>query len=261
MPKLLAIIPLWAFIVVEMRATTIVVVRTPVDVSIAAGILGTFLGPEGPENGRSVCKIYQLGDVFLGATGLDNDPATCFSVSQIVSEAIRAKPAFIEKMSAATSALMPKLLSEANTLRQTRPAAFAALGNQPNGGVAIILVGTEDGIPVAVGQRFGVSVDAGGTTRVSPEELQCCPGADCPHGVYTFVLGKREAIDEYHTVRRTIVDSADLARRLVQREVEAHAEGVGGPIDALRITARQQQWIREKPGCPIAQWPPNRTRK
>ena len=56
--------------------------------------------------------------------------------------------------------------------------------------------------------------------------------------MYVFHLGSAAAIESYLETHRRIDDSASLARRLVQLEIDNPiARGVGAPIDLLRISA------------------------
>ena len=232
-------------------ATTIVVVRTPDDLSIAADSMGTFRDDGGIETARAVCKIYQIGDVFLGVAGLADDPPNKFNIAKIVAAAMGRGQSFAERMTAASAALRPALVAEASALKRNRPRDFDALADPRNGGIAIILIGVEKRSPAAIGQQFRITGAVGGV-EVEPSRVKECPGSDCPGGVYVFHLGSAAAIESYLETHRRIDDSASLARRLVQLEIDNPiARGVGAPIDLLRISATGPQWLSRKPACPI----------
>jgi hypothetical protein len=196
----------------------------------------------------SVCKIYQIGTIFLGVGGLDHDPVTKFSVSEIVFTATRNVRGFRNKMTFAARAIRPKLLIEARNMLAARPNEFE---HAEANGVKIMLIGFEKGTPFVVGQQFTISVTSKHTVQVTPGKPISCPGADCPTGVYVLHLGAAEVIEQYSAAHPAFSSSADLARNLVQLEIDAHAPGVGGPIDVLRVSASGPQWIQQKPGCPI----------
>jgi HTH-type transcriptional regulator/antitoxin HigA len=236
---------LLCFGVADARSTTIIAVRTPVDISIAADSLGTMRGADGRITTKRVCKIYSQDNLFLGVAGLDNDDGANFKVSDIVFDAIRSERRLADKMSAASKALQSRLLSEARTFRSSRPKDFDALTNPDSGGTSIMLIGIEDGVPAGIGQQFTVSVDSNKSIQVMPTMRTGCPG-DCPSGVMLFHMGTYAAIEGYLAVdpqRRRIVDSADYAAKLVQLEIDAHASGVGGPINVLRLTANGPHWV------------------
>jgi hypothetical protein len=44
----------------------------------------------------------------------------------------------------------------------------------------------------------------------------------------------------------------ELAEYLVQIEIDGHAPGVDGPVDAVRILPDKVVWTRRKQGCPAA---------
>jgi len=233
-------------------ATSIVAVRTLEDVSIAADSLGMFTRQDGSSYSRSVCKIHRIGDVFVGIAGFDADPINGFSVLQIVSDAIRGKRNFVERMAAAGSAIESALPSEARSLRERRPADFREITDPKAGGVAIILVGMEDGTPSVMVQKFGISVTPAAEIRIVPSEILSCPGSDCPGGHYIFRLGQSDAISKYLSKGPYVVaDSAEFARSLVQLEVDdpTVSTTVGGPIDVVRISKSDEQWVQQKPVC------------
>jgi hypothetical protein len=66
-------------------ATTIVVIRTPSEVVIAADSLATIRADAGSSSTESVCKIYQLNSkLFFAVSGLVNDGLTGFSIPDVV---------------------------------------------------------------------------------------------------------------------------------------------------------------------------------
>ena len=225
------------------HATTIVVVRTPIDVSIAADSMATF----GDGRTTTVCKIYQLGDVFLSVAGTDHDPVTNFNVAGIVSAAIKSgssSPA--EKIASVQSALRGAFKIEAQNLKTSRPNEFKEVRKNP---VGVALIGFDHGASFVVAQQFSI-VD-GKQLDVVPSKPWLCPGTDCPAGVFELHMGKADELQKYTALHRSITDSADFARQLVQVEIDAHTKGVGAPIDVLRISANGPSWIQQKPGCPI----------
>jgi hypothetical protein len=131
-----------------------------------------------------------------------------------------------------------------------RPKEFEALKAN---GVSIMLIGFEKGTPFVIGQQFTISATFKHNVRVTPLKPKWCPGADCPNGTYVLHLGAGEAIEQYIAALRPPFSSSapDLARNLVKVEIDAHAPGVGGPIDLLRLSASGPEWIQQKPGCPI----------
>ncbi len=243
----LAILILFWLSAFSAGGTSIVVIRTPSDVSMAADSVGTF----GHET-RVVCKVHSAQGVFLAIAGIDNDLVTKFNVAKVVFKSIQSRKTFIGKMSAAITALKSALRSEALVLKNTRPTDFANLIDPEKGDLSIILFGMESGTPVAIAQSFHVSENSNGTITVVLTKTARCPGKDCPNGFYTFELGKHEAIDNFAATHSGahLGNPADAARMFVQLEIDAHADGVGPPIDLLRVSASGLELIKHKEGCP-----------
>jgi ATP-dependent protease HslVU (ClpYQ) peptidase subunit len=228
-----------------LRATTIVAVYTPNDVAVAADSLGTF-----GDHTEQVCKIFQMGDVFLGVAGVDNDPITNFNVADVVFRSTGFVRNFSDKIKSANSAILVTLREEAVSLRIKRPEEFARVIDPNDGGVGIILIGVQDGQTFAISQYFTVAVNSHNNIVVIPGNITQCPGSPGCQG-FTFYGGKSQHLRVSPFFRAPIIDTADRARALVQVEIDAHTPGVGQPIDVLRVTTTKQEWIKQKRGCPI----------
>jgi hypothetical protein len=234
------------------RATTIVAVRTPTEVSIAADSLATLVGADGKVTTNDVCKIYSQGNVFIGVAGLANssDDVARFSVSEIAFSAMRSEQTLSGKMDAAVKAIQSEVAPEMSKIRSARPADFATISDPEKGFMAIMLIGIEDGVPVGIAQKFQVAVDSK-NVQVVPSERLACPGADCPIGFYVFSMGQTEEMMKYMAAPHpTFATPADLARTLVQVEIDARAPSVGPPVDVVRVTTQGTE-LKTKAGCPI----------
>jgi hypothetical protein len=239
------------------RSTTIVVVYSPKEISIAADSTVTTMAENGAKRTESACKIYYVGsgpqDVFFAVAGLGRDRFTNFSVSQIVGNAAGSKKVFTEKLAAVKGVLIPAIRSEARNLRETSPADLRPL---LVGGVLIVLVGLQGGLPSLIAEKFAVSVDSRQNIRVLPERPIVCPSTECvaqDRNPYVLSMGRTTAIERFmaRTSPKPFIDTATTAQQLVQLEIDDHPPDVGPPIDVLRITSEGPKWIRQKTGCPI----------
>jgi hypothetical protein len=206
------------------RSTSIVVIRGPMDITIAADSMGTF-----DHETRVVCKIHRAQGVFLAIAGFDNDPITKFDVAKVVFSAIRLKTTFKERESAAIESLKSNLQTEAITLKTTRPIEFARFIDPNRGSPSIVLFGMENGAPIAIGLSFQVTESPNGQIAVSLTKSFRCPG-DCPTGSYMFMFGKREAIEHFVATHPGYRAGQDAARTFVQLEIDAHALGSDHPL-------------------------------
>jgi hypothetical protein len=269
----LAISALFYCFAITLWGTSVVVVRTPGDVSIATDSAAMYFDPltRVLKPSGSVCKIYRSDTTIMGAAGYIGNSNTNFYVPKIVFEAIRGKRDFPAKMDAAEVAVKSRLLTQAVSMKRYRPEEFNTLVDpKKGGGLSIVLLGlnpapagrspkyttergkTQAGIPFAVVRSFIISETPARGTEVTLGSRDECPGKACPDGSYIFALGDSDAIDVYFS--NSPVNNgtnADFAMRLVQIEIDAHALGVGPPIDVLRVTPSNEKWIKQKSGCPI----------
>ena len=225
-------------------ATTIVAIRTPDSVVLAADSRGTFAG--GGETTRNVCKIRRVGDRFFAVAGLSEDPGRGFSAVNIVRRALQASDGVMNAATSAAEAMKDPLKHELTRLAaEDKGLLERSLRKLPS----VIVIGADNGVRAAAGFHF----ETQGNNH-SPEELNLrtlrCPG-DCPNGVYTFFVGERSTIDRYVAAhgRAFGMSPEDGAQFLVKLEIEAGTPGVGGPIDAVRVSSSGAEWLSVKPEC------------
>ena len=232
----------------EARATTIVVIRTHKEVVLATDSKATYEGGDAPENAGPVSKIYGMGDLFFAVSGLAEDPETKFTVPGIVAEASRGLSTVAEKVKAIEARLETALVTEVPKVRERDPDLYQKLVSGKWDVLSLVVVGLEKGVPFARGMAFSLNSSPDGL-RASLKE-NSCPG-DCLFGVKTLWLGQSDEIAKYMEGRRSPRKPvADFARFLIQLEIDAKAEGVGGPIDIVRITSTGAEWVQRKPDCP-----------
>jgi hypothetical protein len=234
----------------EVGATTIVVVRTPDEIAIAADSQGTFQGNNLPINRRTVCKVYQGADgVFFAVAGLVNDPSTGFNVPELVTRESRIGKTMSEKLRRVEDALKAALLAEIPHIKDRDPDGYRRLVGD-KGAITVMFAGVEARSPIATGVSVGLAFSPEGSISIDVMR-DSCPG-NCPNGTKIFWLGEADIIE--HTIADRRIPSlgpSDLAKFLVQLEIDSGLPGVGGPIDLLRILPGGTQWIQQKPGCPI----------
>ena len=223
----------------EALATTIVVIRGHNEVVLATDSKATYEGGDAPENASCVCKIYGDGELFFAVSGLVADPENKFNVPEIVADAARGPSTVAEKVKAIEDRIKAALLTEVPAVKERDPDLYGKLVSG-QGIISLVLVGAEKNVPFVKGIMFTVN----SVTENS------CPG-NCLFGVKTLWLGQSEAIAKHMEAHRVPHKPfADFARSLVQLEIDAKAEGVGGPIDILRITPNGTEWIQRKSDCP-----------
>jgi len=229
---------------VPVLATTIVAIRTPDSVVLAADSRGTFAG--GRETTRNVCKIGRVGDRFFAVGGLSEDPGRGFSAVTIVSHAIQGRDGVMNAATSAAEAMKDLLKIELTRLAAEDKALLErSLGKLPS----VVVIGVDKGIPVAASFHFEIQRNNHWPAELNLRTLRC-PG-DCPNGLYTFFLGERSVIDRYVVDhgRALGLSPEDGAQFLVKLEIDAGTPGVGGPVDAVRVSSSGAEWLSVKPEC------------
>ncbi len=230
-------------------ATTIVVIRTPQEVVIAADSAATFQGDGRPAGTETVCKIYQVNaGLFFAVSGLVNDSRTGFNVPKMVG-ADSAGGSIAEKIARVERAVQAAVLRELPRVKEHDPAGFASLIGS-KGAVTVMLAGIDSGVPMATSFSLGLAESPKGSIEASILR-DSCPG-NCASGVRVFWFGESGAIERLRAAgRMPALGMPELARYLVQTEIDAGAPRVGGPVDVLRILPGGPVWVQKKRGCPV----------
>ena len=230
------------------KATTIVVARS--DKEIVIGADSKVTDTYGKELNSQVCKIQQVGNLFIAFEGLLRDKATGFSVPEIAVRSLQLKPdaTAAEKVNILTGFLTAELFDELLRVRRDSADEFhTKLEGQTF--LRIVIAGFENNRPVVFVRQFRTAFIARGIgVTVIPDD--CLD--DCKGEVVTRFLGETEAIeglpeDSPGFWKDGLVTGV---RRLVEIEIGARSEYVGPPIDLLQINPRGAKWIQKKEACP-----------
>jgi len=239
------------------NATTIVVARAANEIVIGADskVTDTY----GKELNSQVCKIQQVGNLFVAFEGLLRDKATGFSIPEIAIKALRVKPDAMaaEKVNILTGFVTAELFVELNRVRRDSADEFhTKLEGQTF--LRIVIAGFENNRPVVFVRQFRTAFIARGigVTVIPDDCLDVCKGE-----VVTRFLGETEAIEGLPEDTPGFWSEGLPAgvRRLVQIEIDARGEYVGLPIDLLQIKPQGAKWIQKKEQCPDVK-PPGRQR-
>ena len=241
------------------NATTIVVARSASEIVIGADskVTDTY----GNELDSQVCKIRQVGSLFLAFEGLLRDKATGFNVPEIAVRALQLKPdaSAQERVNVLTGFLTSELFVELQRVRTNSPDEFhTRLEGQTF--LRIVIAGFEGGRPLIFIRQFRTTFIARGIgVTVIPDD--CLAG--CEGEVVTRFLGETDAIDGLPEDTPGFWQGglADGVRRLIEIEIAARSEYVGPPIDLLQIKAQGAKWIQKKAGCPDLMLPRKRVKQ
>src|SRR4030095_5291062 len=147
----------------------------------------------GNELNSHVCKIQQLGNLFIAFEGLLRDKATGFNVPEISVRALQLKPdaSAQEKVNILTGFLTSELFVELQRVRTNSADEFhTKLEGQPF--LRVVIAGFEGSRPVIFVRQFRTSFIARGIgVIVIPDD--CLDG--CEGEIVTRFLGETDAID------------------------------------------------------------------
>jgi len=231
------------------RASSIVGIRTPEEVVIAADSLRTTRGYRIETTGP-VCKIFTVKETAFAVAGLARDPAWEFDAENLAAESLRRRNRLAEAANDLSARLTDALGSYLERLKAGNPILYSKLLREENGSVtSILLTAYEGGEPVAIGMDFRAAEEPGGRARIAATRV-ACPG-DCANGVMYFLLGEHLPIDRY--IAEHGKDRLSPARSgapfLVRLVIDAGSKGVGPPVDVVVIDRRGVSWPARKEGC------------
>lgn len=231
------------------HASTIVGIRTPAQVVIAADSMRTARGNR-IETTQTVCKIFTVGNTAFAIGGFVKDPAWNFDAENLTAESLRRQNRLTEAANDLTERLTGMLGSYLERLKQGNPFLYAKLLEGEDGTItSILLTAYEGDQPVAIGMGFRASEEPGGRVRITATRVTC-PG-DCTDGVMYFLIGERRPIDRYiaeHGKDRLLPASSG-APFMVQLVIDSGSKRVGPPIDVIVIDKQGVSWPARKEGC------------
>ena len=136
------------------HATTIVGIRTPEQVVIAADSLGTARGYR-IESTQPVCKIITVKDTAFAIAGLVKDPAWNFDAENLTADALRRQNRLMEGANDLAERLTAILGSYLERLKKGNPYLYGKLLEEQDGTITSILLTAYEGIsPLRSGCHF-----------------------------------------------------------------------------------------------------------
>jgi hypothetical protein len=240
--------PLWSG---SSSATSIVCLRSPDSVVIAADSMTTIRTKDATTAGATECKILRAGRFFFTLSGFYRDPARNYDAIRSVRGALGGELPFGESADLVVSELTRTLTAELKTLQSEAPAAFRGMKERGGTLLNILLAGNQNGIAQVSLMKFQLQIPASGAVTLAVER-SACPGDCNPQNVKAFYLSDTRPIEVYlgqgHQVDWRSPEKT--ARFLVDLVIAAGTPGVASPIDVLRIDKAGAHWIERKELCP-----------
>jgi hypothetical protein len=227
-------------------ATSIVAVRSPEFILIAADSKPTWKGRPGPS---VVCKIYRTGALYFAVAGIDHDSGRGFYVKDLVAGGAESSGRFEAQVASVDEKISPRFLVEMKQMKAEDPDEYKFASAEDGPQLTIAFAKFEEGAPYFAVRGFQYDDELLPRVKLSRAD---CPGANCPQGVLLEYVGKSGYIKDYvakHGGEK--IGAEALARKLVELEIEEAPSTVGPPIELLRIDASGPYWISNEAGCPI----------
>jgi len=235
----------------DVGATSIVCIRSPEAVVIAADSMLTVRSGDKERAAATECKIRQSGTNFFALSGLYKDPARGFDVIDSIRDALRDRHSLREGADAIAAKIANDLLVELARLKTESPEDYTFIKRRGRDLTSILLTGFEQGMAEAILLKFKPVVSEAGEMTLETERT-ACPGDCNPRNTQAFYLTDMKGINDYlgrgNKIDWQAPDKA--AKLLVGLTIDAHTPGVAPPIDVLRIDANGPRWIAHKPECP-----------
>lgn len=236
-------------IIHSVHATTIVGIRTPSQVVIAADSLGTARASR-IETNRPVCKIFSVNDAAFGVSGLTMAQPGDFDAVKSIAGVLKKRNTLSGAADDIADRLTGTLVSYLEPLKTTNPSLYARTLQGENGDVtSVLLAAYEGGTPVAIALVFRCSEDSGGRVRVAVKRVGC-PG-ECRNGEMVFLLGEKGPIERHiaENGKERLLPAESGAPFLVRLVIDSGSKNVGPPVDVLVVDRHGISWNARKDGC------------
>lgn len=232
-------------------ATSIVAIRSPDSVVIAADSLLTIRNGAGKDSTRSECKIFQSGKIFFSFTGFYKEPGSGFDIVSIVSDTLKQGESFGVAVDKAAMAVVFGMKDEVRRIRKETPALYETYFAAQTGPLLRILFATyEDGVPMVAVCDIKKSAAHSGDIEISYDR-NSCPGNCNVQDTGGYFLTDMRPIEEYlKREKLKTMPPEKTARFFVELVVNAHTPDTGPPVDVLRIDGNGAAWVEHKAECP-----------
>jgi len=235
-PPILAalIILIWLAWTPPLLSTTIVMIRTPGRIVVAADSLWSYQKGEQELTPRIGCKVRRVGDIYFtgSSTNVDGLQMEHLALQAMLTSRSAAAAAerfvlAIGELAARTAALEKDSVIQRCWRRACAEAVF---------------FGIEEGVPTIIEIRLEQVGESRESLKLKPHKFSC-PG-HCPARPRTVLLfGRKQYIDKVvQKQTKSFQSDENTARKLVEIEKNAEPQYVGGPIDVLTLDAGGFHW-------------------
>jgi hypothetical protein len=238
-------------------ATTIVLVRTPHEIIIAAdskGIAFLALGDQVSLKETPVCKINGNGNFFYAMSGYvrSGEPSTASYNMYAVAErlAFKEKGMLRDKVNRFEQAIRHSLRLELTRLRNNHRSIYDTYVKRPHISEAVFFAFEKGGPEVYYLKFAGVqNKPRSGLAKLKVTRRFC--GKGCQEPLFIARLGEQVAIDRLLATQPNYW-KGELVRKvqeLIEIEIKEAPSVVGPPTDLLHLDKQGTHWLQRKELC------------
>ncbi len=225
------------------HASTLVIIRTPHQVIIAADSLLVWHGDD--QGVPLTCKLDGHGDVIFGIAGLMME--SDFDARSFVELVLNTPGSLAERALVLERVLRGPLLGMLTRIRRELPRQFA---EQLESGFVlnVTLAAVRNQTAHLEMRDFYAETAPDGALRLRVVRVSC--PRDCPRPTEVFGVGETTAMMTHlSTLPRLPAELPGLAKQLVEIEIADRPALVGPPVDLVRASDAGIEWLQRKPAC------------
>ena len=225
------------------RATTLVIIRTPDQVVIAADSRRVWHG--GDQRPELTCKLGTHDDVIFAMAGLviENN----FDADALANKVLDTPGTLEERAQALERVLRGPLLGMLARIRHELPGLFA---EQLESGFVlnVTLAAVRNQVAQVEMLDFYTETAPDGALRLRVVPVSC--PRDCPRAIELFAVGETAALMQHLSILPQFpAGLPGLAAQLIEIEIADRPALVGPPVDVIRAAGAGVEWLQRKPAC------------
>ena len=231
-------------VVVFEHGTSIVAIRTPAEVAVAADSRSLY--STSPGEPKTTCKINRSGKIYFAIAGNKRESTNNFDSVQIVDRILKADTSLPKKMTIIEESLISEWEKLLPFVQREEPVWYQKNMVDRLLWACIVFGADTNGTYLYVRSLKEKRPWSG---KVFVEHRTDCIGK-CK---ILAPIGDDTALDAYleRNPRWFEQRATNVVTAIVQAEIDLGLPGIGGPVDVLRVSKQgTSDWIQKKPECP-----------
>lgn len=224
--------------------TTIVAIRTPNEVAVAAD--SRIMYSDGSPPSDTACKIHRSEGIYFAIAGVSEEKSLRYDSAKLVSDILKEKGQLSDKINIIEKRIQEEWERLLPLVQQKERAWY--MQHMMNRSFWAVVVFGADGTATYMHTR---SIQE---TKPWAGKVYINSRNDCTDSCeLVTILGVNRSLESYvarHSPNMRTQDISGIAQAMMQAEVDLRSPDVGGPIDVLRIGKnRQAEWKQRKQQC------------